>query len=42
MQLKLAVRELAVAFQNTYNMPVIITHTMNVFGERQHPEKLYQ
>ena len=31
--------ELAVAFQNTYNMPVIITHTMNVFGERQHPEK---
>ena len=31
--------ELAVAFQNTYNMPVLITHTMNVFGERQHPEK---
>ena len=31
--------ELAVAFQNTYNMPIVITHTMNVFGPRQHPEK---
>ena len=31
--------ELAVAYENTYNLPVIITHTMNVFGERQHPEK---
>jgi dTDP-glucose 4,6-dehydratase len=31
--------EMAVAFENTYNMPIIITHTMNVFGERQHPEK---
>ena len=31
--------ELAVAYQNTYNLPVFITHTMNVFGERQHPEK---
>lgn len=31
--------ELAVAFENTYNMPVVITHTMNVFGPRQHPEK---
>ena len=31
--------ELAVAFQNTYDMPIYITHTMNVFGERQHPEK---
>ena len=31
--------ELAVAFQNTYKMPIYITHTMNVFGERQHPEK---
>ena len=31
--------ELAVAYENTYNMPIIITHTMNVFGERQHPEK---
>jgi dTDP-glucose 4,6-dehydratase len=31
--------ELAVAFANTYDLPVIITHTMNVFGHRQHPEK---
>lgn len=31
--------ELAVAFENTYKLPVYITHTMNVFGERQHPEK---
>ena len=31
--------ELAVAFENTYGLPVYITHTMNVFGERQHPEK---
>lgn len=31
--------EFCIAFQNTYNMPIIITHTMNVFGIRQHPEK---
>lgn len=31
--------ELAVAYENTYGVPVYITHTMNVFGERQHPEK---
>lgn len=31
--------ELAVAYQNTYGLPVMISHTMNVFGERQHPEK---
>lgn len=31
--------ELALAWGNTYGVPVIITHTMNVFGERQHPEK---
>jgi len=31
--------ELCVAFNNTYNLPMCITHTMNVFGERQHPEK---
>jgi len=27
------------AYSNTYKMPIIITNTMNVFGERQHPEK---
>lgn len=31
--------ELALAYANTFKVPVIITHTMNVFGERQHPEK---
>lgn len=31
--------ELAIAFENTYKLPVIVTHTMNVYGERQHPEK---
>lgn len=31
--------ELAVAFENTYGLPIFITHTMNVFGNRQHPEK---
>jgi dTDP-glucose 4,6-dehydratase len=36
---KAAGEELAVAFENTYKLPVYITHTMNVFGERQHPEK---
>lgn len=36
---KAAGEEMCVAFENTYNLPVIITHTMNVFGERQHPEK---
>jgi dTDP-glucose 4,6-dehydratase len=28
-----------VAYENTYKLPIFITHTMNVFGERQHPEK---
>jgi len=31
--------ELTVAFENSYGLPAIITHTMNVFGQRQHPEK---
>ncbi len=31
--------ELVVAFENTYKIPSIITHTVNVFGERQHAEK---
>jgi dTDP-glucose 4,6-dehydratase len=31
--------ELCVAYENTYLMPIIITHTMNVYGPRQHPEK---
>jgi len=31
--------EFAVAYENTYKMPIVVTHTMNVFGERQLPEK---
>ena len=31
--------ELAWAYANTYELPVLVTHTMNLFGERQHPEK---
>lgn len=31
--------EMCLAFHNTYKVPVVITHCMNVFGERQHPEK---
>lgn len=36
---KAGAEELCVAYHNTYNLPVKITHCMNVFGERQHPEK---
>lgn len=36
---KAAGEELCLAWANTYKIPVLITHTMNVFGERQHPEK---
>lgn len=31
--------ELTLAYANTYGLPAFITHTMNCFGERQHPEK---
>lgn len=31
--------ELCIAYENTYKLPIIITHCMNIFGERQHPEK---
>jgi dTDP-glucose 4,6-dehydratase len=36
---KAAGEEFCVSYENTYNLPIYITHTMNVFGERQHPEK---
>lgn len=36
---KAAAEELCVAYENTYKLPMMITHTMNVFGERQTPEK---
>jgi len=34
--------ELCLAYANTYNLPLFITHTMNCFGERQHTEKFIQ
>ncbi len=30
---------IAVSYANTFNVPVNITNAMNIFGERQHPEK---
>ena len=36
---KAGAEELCLAFHNTYGVPVVITHTMNAYGERQHPEK---
>jgi dTDP-glucose 4,6-dehydratase len=36
---KAAGEELCVAFENTYKMPIYVTHCMNIFGKRQHPEK---
>lgn len=36
---KAGAEELTLAFGNTYKLPVMITHTMNLMGERQHPEK---
>lgn len=29
----------AMAYANTYNLPITIVNTMNLIGERQHPEK---
>jgi dTDP-glucose 4,6-dehydratase len=36
---KAAGEELTLSYVNTYGLDAIITHTVNVFGERQHPEK---
>jgi dTDP-D-glucose 4,6-dehydratase len=36
---KSAAENLCVAYANTYRLPIIITNTMNVFGERQPREK---
>lgn len=36
---KAGAEEMCLAFANSYKLPIFITHTMNVFGERQHPEK---
>jgi hypothetical protein len=31
--------ELCMAYENTYQLPIIVTHTMNINGKRQHTEK---
>lgn len=36
---KAACEDLAFAWWRTYGVPVVVTNTMNMFGERQHPEK---
>lgn len=36
---KAGAEELCLAWANTYGLPVLVTHCMNVFGERQAPEK---
>ena len=36
---KAGAEEMGMAFANTYQLPLITTHCMNVFGERQHSEK---
>lgn len=37
---KAGAEELCLAYANTYKLDIFITHTMNVIGERQHPEKV--
>jgi dTDP-glucose 4,6-dehydratase len=36
---KAGAEQLTLAYMNTYGLPGFIIHCMNVFGERQHPEK---
>ncbi len=36
---KAAAEMAVISFANTYRIPSVITNTMNIFGERQHPEK---
>lgn len=36
---KSAAEMAVISFANTYRIPCFITNTMNIFGERQHPEK---
>lgn len=37
---KSAQEQIAIAYWRTYDVPVFITNTMNMYGERQHVEKL--
>lgn len=36
---KAAQEAVAIAYWRTFGVPVVVTNTMNMFGERQHPEK---
>lgn len=36
---KSAQEAIGIAYSNTYGVPVVTTHTMNIIGERQNPEK---
>lgn len=36
---KAAAEMAVISFANTYRVPCVMTNTMNIFGERQHPEK---
>ena len=36
---KAAAEMAVISFANTYRIPCVMTNTMNIFGERQHPEK---
>lgn len=36
---KAAAEMAVISFANTYSIPCVITNTMNIFGERQNPEK---
>lgn len=36
---KAAAEMACIAYANTYSVPIVITNTMNIFGERQAPEK---
>ena len=36
---KAGAEDLCLAYANTYGLPIVITNTMNIFGQRQHSEK---
>jgi len=38
---KAAAECIAMAYANTYKVPIVITNSMNILGERQHPEKYF-
>lgn len=36
---KASAEQFCVAYANCYHLPIVVTRSMNIFGERQHPEK---